>query len=102
MVGVQPAQMRAMLPAGTVERVAPRAAGGVLVALGLFVHAHGLRLLNLRQQFVSPHDGRPTLPFLRVIGGTAALLFGIPVTIFGVRLIVRPARLDEQVGRGLL
>lgn len=89
-----------MRTVGTIDRVASSVAGVVVVALGLLLISHSVKMLDMRQEQLSRVTLTPLPPFLRYPGGIAALLLGIPITLFGARLIVRPARLDEPVGRG--
>ena len=87
---------------GTIDRVASWIVGGALLALGIYVIAHGVKLFDLRRDVPSRVTLTPLPPWIRSIGGVTAFALGIPITLFGARLIIRPAKLNEKVARGSL
>ena len=78
--------------------LASRTVGAILIGLAIYIGVQCVRLLDLSREFQSHVLPGPVPENVRVGSGIAGLvLFCLPMAGFGLRLLVRPKRLNEEI-----
>ncbi len=77
--------------------VVSRFTGVLFLFFAGYMALHSLRLLKLQQAFLSTNLHQPVDNHTRIIWGCECLLITFGLLAFGLRLILKPVRLDQQI-----
>lgn len=77
--------------------VVSRLTGTLFLGFAAYMIHHAFWLLNLQQTVLSTNLRQPLPAYLRLQWGWGSLLIALGLLAFGLRLILKPVRLDQQI-----